>query len=249
MLVDIIPTIKDFSAPKIYGKTVIVLDIFRCTSTVVTALANGCHKIVPVSDYEEALSLAKKLDRESCMVAGEVYGTKPPDFDLGNSPLEFTPETIAGKTVILLTTNGTKAIKHSKPAKNVLIGSFLNLNAVCSRALGFQKDITIICSGTRGNIALEDVLAAGCHVAELVEHCQEIRLSELSKTFYFLYEYFKGDLTHLLSAARSGVRLQKHGCEDDIGFCLQKDRFRVVPVFKYNSIKLSQSIDLHILNR
>ncbi len=240
MTVDVIPTLKEMTPHKIYRKTVIVLDIFRCTSTVVTALANGCKEVIPVFTPEEAELIITKAPRSSYLLAGESGGIKLPGFDLGNSPLEFSDCAVRGKKVILATTNGTAAIKRCKPAKHVLIGSFLNLNAVCSCALAYQKDITIVCAGTQGNIALEDVLAAGCLITVLKKCLQDIRLSEPARTFYYLYNYFKDHLNRILSTSRNGLNLQKLGYSQDIEFCLQKNRYNIVPILKQNSIKLTQ---------
>lgn len=241
MNVDIIPTFKDISPQKIYGKTAIVLDVFRCTSTIITALANGCKEVIPASDDVEAESLASKLPRNSYILAGEIKGQKLPGFELGNSPVEFTRYPVRQKTVILTTTNGTEAIKICKPAKHVLIGSFLNVSSVCSRAATYQKDIIVACAGTRGNISLEDIMAAGCLIAELKQSSIETRCCDLARTFYYLYKYFKDNLEQILLTSRSGLNLQRLGYEHDITFCLQQDLYRIVPVYKNGVIRLSES--------
>lgn len=238
MIVDIIPSTKDLSPPRIYGKTVIVLDIFRCTSTIVTALANGCKEVIPARSAAEALEIAAKMDANTYVLAGEVKGAKIENFDFGNSPLEFSQNVIRNKTVILSTTNGTEAIKASKPAKNIIISSFLNIAAACSRAVTYHRDIVIVCSGTNGNIALEDLMAAGCHVSRLKQFYQEIRLSEQARTFYYLYKYFKENLHQVLQTSRSGLNLQNLGYEKDIPFCLQKNIYKLAPVYKNNSVQL-----------
>ncbi len=241
MNVDVIPAPKEFALSKIYGKTVIVLDIFRSTSTIVTALANGCREVIPVSTPQEARLVAAKHPNWA-VVAGESEGVKVPGFDLGNSPLEFTEAAVRDKKVILATTNGTAAIKRSKPAKHVLIGSFLNLNAVCTCALAYHKDIVLFCAGADGGIALEDVLAAGCYLTVLKQYCPDLRLTELSETFSYLSNYFQDQMKSLLSTSRSGLNLQKLGYQDDLDFCLQKNRYHLVPVYKQGSIKLSQPV-------
>ncbi|PKM81890.1 MAG: 2-phosphosulfolactate phosphatase [Firmicutes bacterium HGW-Firmicutes-14] len=244
VFVDVIPSPKDLTPQKIYGKTVIVLDIFRCTSTIITALANGAAEVVPAFTPQEALSILARKDDRSTVSAGEFLGIKIEKFDLGNSPLEFTEENIGGKTVILATTNGTRAIRSCKPAKNIFIGSFLNLNSVCSRALGYHRDTVLVCAGTRGNIALEDIMCAGCYVGELVKAEPDMKLSELARTFFYLYEYFKDNLYQMLRTCRSGIRLQKLGYQKDIDFCLQKNRYKIVPIYRHNTIKLSPSLQL-----
>jgi len=238
MIVDVIPSIKDLSPTKIYGKTVIVLDIFRCTSTIVTALANGCREVIPARSELEAKEIAAKLEPNSFVLAGEVRGTKIKNFDFGNSPLEFSQEVIRDKTIILSTTNGSEAIKASKSAKHIIISSFLNVSAACSRAVTYHKDIVIICSGTNGNIALEDLMGAGCHVSRLKHYYQDVMLSDQARTFYYLYNYFKENLNQVLQTSRSGLNLQHLGYEQDIAFCLQKNLYKLAPVYQNNSISL-----------
>lgn len=238
MIVDVIASLKDLSPPKIYGKTVIVLDIFRCTSTIVTALANGCREVIPARSALEAKEIAAKLEANTFVLAGEVKGKKIEDFDFGNSPLEFSQEVIRDKTVILSTTNGADAIKSSKPAKHIIISSFLNVSAACSMAVTYHKDIVIVCSGRNGNIALEDLMGAGCHVSRLMQYHQDVRLSDQARTFYYLYNYFKENLLQVLQTSRSGLNLQTLGYEKDIPFCLQKNIYKLAPVFKNNSVQL-----------
>lgn len=237
MLVDVIPSLKEVTPQKIYGKTAIVLDIFRCTSTIVTALANGCSEVIPALNQIEALELAAKLPPETYLMAGEIKGEKIKNFNLGNSPIEFTRKQVEGKKVILTTTNGTKAIRSCKPAKHVLIGSFLNASAITLCAAGYAKDIVIVCAGTRGNISLEDVMGAGFLVSELKKETQDIRLNQLANTFFYLYKYFKEHLNHLLTKTRSSTNLERLGYGADISYCLQKNKFQVVPIFKQNSVK------------
>lgn len=242
MIVDVIPSIKEVTPQKIYGKTVIILDIFRCTSTIVTASANGCLEIIPVVDVEEAIHVSSRLEAGTFIIAGEIGGEQINGFDLGNSPLEFSKERVFGKKIILSTTNGTRAIKACKPAKNMLVGSFLNAGAVTSCAVGYSRDITIVCAGTKGNLSLEDVMGAGYHVAQLKKYTEDIRLSELAKTFFYLYEYFKDHLNQLLVTTRSGSNLQRLGYGSDIDYCLQKNIYKVVPVFRQNLIKPARSL-------
>lgn len=248
MIVDIIPSLKEITPQKIYGKTVIVLDIFRCTSTIVTALANGGAEVIPAASTEEAIEISSKMPPGTFVMAGEVKGEKISSFEFGNSPMEFTSDKISGKKIILTTTNGTNAIKSCKPAKTILISSFLNAASVTSCAVGYSRDIVIVCAGTRGNIALEDVMGAGFHMAELKKSSEEIRLSELARTFYYLYQYFKEHLNHLLSTTRSGINLKTLGYEADLDYCLKQNQYKIVPYFKQNSVQLLRSIKISGVN-
>jgi 2-phosphosulfolactate phosphatase len=143
------------------------LDIFRATSTIVTALANGAAGIIPVAEIPGQLALRRQ--RPDVLLAGERDGfriradlTGGIDFDLGNSPREFTPTKISGRTIVLSTTNGSRALRACAHAKCVLVGSFLNLSAT-AQFLQQQavSHLLLVCSGTHDQSSYEDVLGAG----------------------------------------------------------------------------------------
>ncbi len=144
----------------------VVLDVLRATSTITTALEKGCRYVIPVAEVEEARALAK--DNPKLILAGERGAVKLPGFQLGNSPLEFTPEKINGKEIVLTTTNGTGTIKAAaEKAKLVLIGSFLNARAVAKEAAK-HSNILFACAGTNGRFSMDDTLAAGLIIKELL---------------------------------------------------------------------------------
>jgi 2-phosphosulfolactate phosphatase len=153
--------------------TCVVFDVLRATSAFVTALHNGAKAIVPVSEIAEALALRHKQpdillggERDGVRIRGEQTGGI--DFDLGNSPREYTPEKVRGKTIVSTTTNGTRALRACTGAQTVLAASFLNLTATVQFIRRLQPaQIVLVCAGTRENIATEDVLAAGA-LAEML---------------------------------------------------------------------------------
>jgi len=145
----------------------VVFDVLRATSTFVTALHNGAKAVIPVGEISEALALRQK--QPGVLLGGERDGVKiradqtgGGDFDLGNSPREYTPEMVAGKTIVSTTTNGTRALRACAGAQTVLAASFLNLTATAQFVRQLQPArILLVCAGTRENLADEDVLAAG----------------------------------------------------------------------------------------
>ena len=148
----------------------VVFDVLRATSTFVTALQNGAKEIIPVSEIAEAVEIKKAESRkqkaESILLGGERNGVRISadgiDFDLGNSPREYTPEKVRGKTIVSTTTNGTRALRACVGAKTILAASFLNLTATAEFLRRENcEDILLVCAGTGENEALEDVLAAG----------------------------------------------------------------------------------------
>ena len=159
--------------------TCVVFDVLRATSTFVTALHNGAKAVIPVAEISEALALRQKQpgillggERDGVRIrAGQTGGI---DFDLGNSPREYTPEKVRGKTIVSTTTNGTRALRAGAGAQMVLAASFLNLTATAQFIRQLQPaQIVLVCAGTRENIATEDVLAAGA-LCELLSYPFEI---------------------------------------------------------------------------
>jgi len=147
--------------------TCVVFDVLRATSTFVTALHNGAKAVIPIAEISEALAIRQK--QPGVLLGGERDGvriraaqTGGVDFDLGNSPREYTPEKVRGKTIVSTTTNGTRALRACAGAQTVLAASFLNLTATAQFIRRIQPaQIVLVCAGTRENIATEDVLAAG----------------------------------------------------------------------------------------
>ncbi len=218
----------------------VVFDILRATSTFVTALHHGAAAIVPVSEIAEAVALRKQ--QPDILLAGERAGVRiraaqsgGMDFDFGNSPREFTPEKVRGKTIVSTTTNGTRALRVGAGAQCVLAAAFLNLTATADflRRENFAE-ILLVCAGTGDNVALEDVLAAGALI-ELLTAREDGRVS-LSDASQIALEAFtnlkltdSGDLGAALGDSENGRRLlAMPELRADVAFCAQRDVFDLV---------------------
>jgi len=213
----------------------VVFDIFRATSTIVTALANGAAAIIPVAEIPEALAIRK--ERPEVLLAGERGGlriradlTGGPDFDLGNSPREFTPARIHGKTIVLSTTNGSRALRACAQAKVVVIGSFLNLRAT-AEYLQRQAPthLLLVCSGTADQASYEDVLGAGA-MAELAWPTYSGgEVADSARIALQIYEQNRHDVLNAVNYCRNGRRLlSMPDLRDDVPWCLQRDCFQMV---------------------
>lgn len=152
------------------GSTAVVIDLLRATTTICHALAAGATEVVACQTVDDAhaavASLSRIGEQRSCVLGGERGGVKIASFDLGNSPGEYTAETVAGKRVVFTTTNGTRAIAACRGAQRIVLASLANLSAVC-RAIAAAETIDIVCAGTDGHITAEDVLTAGAIVDRL----------------------------------------------------------------------------------
>src|SRR5687768_8753850 len=168
MRLDVYLTPGEVVPGEMVQRTVVVLDVLRATTTIAQALANGARSIYPVSSIEEALRLANTFGRDEVLLCGERKCLPIEGFDLGNSPTEFTRERVAGKTLVMTTTNGTAAFALIGGASRVLIGSLLNISAVVDDLARTGADPVILCAGRERHFALEDATAAGLTAARLM---------------------------------------------------------------------------------
>ena len=204
------------------GKVVVVVDIFRATSTMVAALANGVKRILPFADLESC----RLMQDQGYRIAGERNGHTAPGFELGNSPVAFLNNAYEGIQLAMTTTNGTQAIDKSKGAAEILIGAFPNLQGTVSYLQQQQKDVLIHCAGWKGRFNLEDSIYAGALVKSLEStHAAEEDGALAMKS---LFEKEVHQLKKYLSQASHAKRLQNHGIESDIDFCLTLDLYDLV---------------------
>ena len=205
---------------------VVVIDIFRATSSICYGIENGAEAIIPVSEVEECAAYREKgFDH---LLAAERNGEVVAGFDFGNSPFSYTKEKVSGKTVVLTTTNGTHALHLSRKAKKIVIGSFLNLTSLCNWLKTQNESILLVCAGWKNNFNLEDTLFAGAVVEQLKEN--GYTLDDPAMAANDLFQIGKNDISQYLSKTSHGERLKKLGIEKDIAFCLQIDVTTAIPI-------------------
>lgn len=232
--VELVPTAGDIRPPSLSGRTAVVFDVLRATSTMITALSHGCRGVIPVETVEEARELAARLAAkgEPVLLAGERGGLKIKDFPYGNSPLEFSPEVVRGRWLVLTTSNGTRAIcRAAGAASRVLVGSLLNAGAVARELLKGGSDVVMICAGSEGSFSLEDALAAGVVMSEM-KLTDLGCLSDLAVAALHLARVYEGDFLTAFTHSRHGRKLMNLGREADLRWCAQKDAYDIVPVVK-----------------
>ena len=159
MRVDVVLTPAAAIPTALAGCTALVIDVLRASTTMVTALANGCQALVPVAEVDEARRRVATMP--GALLAGERGGDPPEGFDLGNSPLEFTRERVGGRTIVFTTSNGTRALLAARPATAVGVAGFTNLSAASEWALGQGRSIVLVCAGELGARSTEDEVCAG----------------------------------------------------------------------------------------
>ena len=217
------------------NKNVVVIDIFRATTTMVAGLANGLSKIIPVSKLEDCQSYPNS---ENIIKAAERGGKKVEGFQFGNSPFDYIENpNIKDKTLIMTTTNGTRCINLSKEASNVLIGSFLNITSICDFLIKDKKDVILFCAGWQGHFNLEDTLFAGAVIDQLKNSFDSNSDGVISTEI--LYQKAKEEGIHnLLKKSSHYKRLSGFSNHKDIELALKNDIYNVLPVLKENGITL-----------
>ena len=214
------------------GDLIIVVDVLRCTSTIVTALANGATDVTAVKSVSEARALKSK--NPTSILAGERGGLPPKGFELGNSPRDFTAKKVKGRSIIITTSSGTQAINNASKAETVLMGSFLNLTAVAEKALqtAAAKDVglTVVMSGRIGSFSLEDYLCAGGIVTKWED--EELEFSDAAYASLLGYKAASRDLLDHILRGTHAQGLVNLGLGEDVSFCCERDRYAVVLILK-----------------
>lgn len=223
------------------GTTCVVFDVLRATSSIITALANGAEAVIPVATIEEAL---REKERDSgVLLAGEREGfritsklTGSVDFDFGNSPREFAEARLGRKTIVMTTTNGTRALKACLGAKEIVVGSFLNLGEVSEYLLARQvDDLLLVCSGTHEEASYEDLLGAGALANGLWDVVSGGHVADSAQIARNTFLAVKDDLVGAMQFARNGRRLLGiPELRDDVAFCLQRDIFPIIATMDRN---------------
>lgn len=230
MKIDVILTAADIQPEKIKDKIVVIIDVLRATSVMITALANGAKAVYPYKDIESVLENSKKS--KSFVLGGERKGLKIEGFDFGNSPLEYTREAVEGKDMFMTTSNGTRAIENSaNGSKKLFIAAFLNVESVAEKILKENDDTVIVCSGTDDNFSLDDALCAGEIIKRVKEKNKNVHLTDISLAMKKLAET-SISIENTLEGSKHFEYLKKIGFYGDMNHCFTMDMFDIVPEYK-----------------
>jgi 2-phosphosulfolactate phosphatase len=214
---------------------VVIIDVFRATSTIATALYNGAKSVIPVASVEECIRIGKQIGG---ITAGERDGQVAEGLKYGNSPFEYSRSFIEGKNLVLTTTNGTKLLHMAleKNAKEVITGSFPNLSAVCDFLLAQNQDVVLGCAAWKNKVNLEDTLFAGAVISRIKDNftinCDSTSLAES------LYDEAKADLYEFIKNKNAShyLRLSKFGLQKDMKYCLTADNANVLIQYKNGNL-------------
>ncbi len=231
--VALLPTLLD--PDDLQGRTVVVVDILRATTTITAALANGAARVIPQPSVHSARATHERIGAES-ILGGERGGKKVDGFHQGNSPLEYSSDVVGGKSLILATTNGTVAMEQCRLARQILIGSFANISAI-ETVLASRQQVTILCAGTDRAVTNEDVIFAGALANRLKERTgtDGISTDDSANLAISLWNDYRRQqdndgvsLVDFFYNTRGGINLQRIGYDHDIQFCATLDSFDTV---------------------
>ena len=241
MKTEVFITGQSVPAEKVEGHTVVVIDVLRACSTIVTAMCNGARDVVPVPDMDQAGKIASNLDQASYLLGGERDGFRIEEYHCGNSPLEYTRERVQGRTIILSTTNGTVAMHKGQDAKNLLIGCFLNIDRIVEAIRKSGNDLTIICAGQKHRVSLEDTLCAGYILDRLWDGQRAEGVSDTALIAFSLYDRNRMHLEATLRQGSHARWLASKGFEDDVDYCFQFNSLPVLPYYRENRVVLDKT--------
>lgn len=221
-------TPSDYYLYKEYNEIVVVIDVLRATSAICTAFDYGVEKIIPVATMEEALIYKSK----GFITAAERKGEIVPGFDRGNSPFSYMDEKLKGKTIVLTTTNGTRAIEIARKAPIVVIGSLLNLDVLCKWLIEQEKNTLILCSGWQDKMNLEDTICAGAIADQLLLSSKYQSREDSTIAAKYLFLSAKDSYLGFLRASSHRRRLMKLNMNADIKYCLDPNKSESIPILK-----------------
>ena len=226
MRVDVVLTADEVVPGALAGATVLVVDVLRASTTIIAALAAGCAGITPVADPVEA---RRRAGAHGVLLAGERRGEPIPGFDLGNSPLEFTRERVGGRTVVLTTSNGTRALLAAREAHTIGIAAFVNLTAATEWAVAEARDLIVICAGERGRRSLEDHVCAGLLVEGVRARAADASMSPAALEALAAARRYGREVARLAADSPWARKLAASGRGRDVTACLALDTTPFVP--------------------
>jgi len=227
----------ELTPPDTLPDCAVVIDVLRATSTIATALKVGAEAVQTFSSLEELIEAGKQWPQEKRLLAGERGGAKVEGCDLGNSPLDCTPELMAAKRLFLTTTNGTRALQRVKLANSVITAAMINRQAAVNYLLEKQPEtVWLLGSGWEGGYSLEDTVCAGA-IADLLMQTENITIgNDEVIAAITLYQQWQNNLLDLFEKASHGQRLLRLNCNEDLEYCATLDSLDILPIQKEPSV-------------
>ena len=239
MRLDVFFTHNEVKQGDTQGRLVAIVDVLRASTTVATALGNGAKTVSPVEGADGVIARAREFERSGVLLTGEQKMLPIPGFDLGNSPQSFTPETVEGKTILITTTNGTRALLGVQGARDIVIASYVNFTAVLTMmkvAASSNTDIAIICAGEEGSFTLEDAACAGRYVRAIPKRAESVVANDAALASVLIEKRYGDNIAKVFKESTHGKALESAGFGDDLAAAAQVDSYPVVPIYQDRQI-------------
>ncbi len=236
MKVDVCLIPLEVTEERIKDRVIAVVDVLRASTSIIYALEHNARAVIPTESVADAMDKAQQFERETLLLCGERDGKKIVGFDLGNSPIEYSPDVVKGKTIIFSSTNGSKTLLKTRSAKASIIASFVNLSASVQFLLNQNSDIVIICAGKLDRFSLEDAVCAGFIANMISEQQSDAIFTDGALAASALAMVYGTDLNNMLAGCRHGEYLTSIGMESDLSICAEVDRFTSIPLFRDGKI-------------
>ena len=234
MRLDVFFGSQHLSPADMQGRVVLVIDVLRASTSIAVALAHGARAVIPFDSSDEVIARAKQFDRAEVRLAGERKMRAIPGFDLGNSPREFTRVSVAGKTVLMTTTNGTVALGPVQGARDVIVASYVNfspVSALLRAAARGATDVAMICAGRDRYFALEDAACAGRYARAVTKRLPNVRMNDAAQACVLIDKRYGDALDRLFADSEHGRALSDAGFAEDLAVCATVDAYPVIPIY------------------
>jgi len=221
------------------GRLVAVVDVLRASTSIATALGNDARTIIPLEGADEVIVRSKDFTRSQIILSGEHRMMPIPGFDVGNSPQAFTREVVEDKTILITTTNGTRALLGVQGARDIVIASYVNFTAVLTLmkvAAGTDTDIAIVCASEEGSFTLEDAACAGRYVRAIPKRGDSVQVNDAASASVLIEKKYGDNIAKVFKESTHGQALQAAGFGDDLAACAEVDAYPVVPIYQDRQI-------------
>src|SRR5437762_7615200 len=221
------------------SRLVVSVDVLRASTTVAAALGNGAKTVMPLEGADEVIFRSKEFHRSQILLAGEQKMHPINGFDLGNSPQAFKEKVVDGKTILITTTNGTRALLGVQGARDIVIASYVNFTAVLAMmkvAASSNTDIAIICAGEEGSFTLEDAACAGRYVRAIPKRTDSVQVNDAASASVLIEKKYGDNIEKVFKESSHGQALQEAGFGDDLAAAAEVDSYPGVQIYQDRQI-------------
>lgn len=232
---------NEVTEERLKDRVVVVVDVLRSSTTICAALGAGAKEVIPAESTAAAIQLASLLSRDAILLCGEKEGKLVEGFDLGNSPFEYTPAKVKGKTLVFGSTNGSPAIIKTRQARRTIICGFVNLDVVVKSLSKETQPFAILCAGSLSEFAIEDAVCAGMMLVELQRKTsRKLDLNDGAVSAMILAERYRDSVPEVVANSHHGRYLARIGMQDDLLFCADVNRLPLVPIYSDGKITIAR---------